>query len=200
MSQAATENYKRYIERINLYKSFGYDIERERNFIIGKAEPLGGEILEIGTGKGYLAIALAKKDYSFTTIDVSGQEQAYARLNIKSLGLEKQVNFKIENAENLSFEDKSFDIIFSINTIHHLKSPFKVIDEFIRVLSFEGKIVISDFTKEGLELVDKVHASEGRKHGCIQANLFDINKYFSIKGFKTDKVRDEFQEILIACH
>ena len=198
MSEAIIENHKRYLKRINLYKSFGYDIEGERNFIIGKAEPFGGEILEIGTGKGYLTIALAKKGYNFTTVDVSGQEQEYARLNIKSLGLEKQVNFKIENAEKLSLKDKTFDTIFSVNMVHHLRIFFKVIDELIRIVSFAGKIILSDFTKEGLELVDKVHASEGRKHGCTQANLFDINKYFLMKGFKTDKVRDEFQEILIA--
>lgn len=200
LNKETTENHKRYLERIKLYKSFGYDAEGERNFIIEKAEPLYGEILEIGTGKGHLAIALAKKGYSFTTIDISDQEQKIARLSIKYLGLEKQVNFKIENAQKMSFGDKVFDIIFSANMVHHLKNPFKVIDELIRIVSFEAKIILSDFTKAGLELIDKVHAHEGRKHGFTQANLSDIGKYLSTKGFKIDKLRDEFQEILIAYH
>jgi len=196
LDKETRENHKIYLERIQLYKSFGYDIEGERNFIIGKAEPLYGEILEIGTGKGHLAIALAKKGYRFTTIDVSSQEQEVARLNTKYLGLEKQVNFRIENAQKLSFGNETFDIIFSVNMVHHLTNPFKVIDELMRVVSFEGKIVLSDFTKEGLELIDKVHVTEGRKHDFTQAKLSDIGEYLITKGFKTDNARDEFQQIL----
>jgi 2-polyprenyl-3-methyl-5-hydroxy-6-metoxy-1,4-benzoquinol methylase len=200
LDKQVTENHKRYLERGEFYKSFGYDIQRERNFIIKKAEPLYGEILEIGTGKGYLAIALVKSGYSFTAVDVSDEEQKIARLNIEHLGLEKQVDFKIENAEGLSFEDGAFDIIFSVNMVHHLTRPTKVMDELARIVSFEGKIILSDFSKEGLAVIEKVHASEGRKHGFTAANLIDIEKYFLSKGFKTEKHRDEFQEILIAYH
>ena len=200
MENIAVENHKRYCERLELYKKFGYDVEEERDFIIDKAKPVYGEILEIGTGKGHFAIALAKKGYRFTTIDASEGEQKIAQLNIKHLGLEKQVDFKIENAESLSFKNKAFDIIFSINMIHHLTNPLTVINELVRVVSAEGKIILSDFTKEGLELIDKVHASEGRKHGFTQANLYDIDKYFLSKSFKTNKLRNEFQEMLIVYH
>jgi len=119
---------------------------------------------------------------------------------IEYFGLEKQVDFKIENAEHLSFEDKSFDVIFSINTIHHLVNPFKVIDELIRIVTFEGKIILSDFSKEGLEIIDKVHASEGRTHPAGQSSLEDIENYLLQKGFKTEKHRTRFQKILIAYH
>jgi len=194
------ENHKRYLERISLYKSFGYDIEQEREFIIEKSEPLYGDILEVGTGKGHLAIALAKEGYRFTSIDVSDQEQEIAKLNIKYLGLEKQVNFKIENAKKLSFKDKAFDIIFAVNVVHHLTAPFEVIDELIRLVSFEGKIILSDFSREGLDLIDKVHKSEGRKHGLTQAKLDDIEGYLAGKDFKIEKYKSNFQEILIAYH
>jgi hypothetical protein len=37
------ENFKQYLERKALYKSFGYDIDHERGFVLKQAKPLKGE-------------------------------------------------------------------------------------------------------------------------------------------------------------
>jgi len=200
LEKAIIENHKSYLERIELYKSFGYDVKGERDFVIECAQPLYGDILEIGTGKGYFAMVLAQQGYSFVSVDVSQKEQEFARLNADYFGLAKQIDFRIENAQGLSFENDSFDIIFSINMVHHLTSPFKVIDELIRVLSFEGKIILSDFSKEGLKVIDQVHRSEGRRHGTTRAKLGDIEKYLLDKDFRIEKEGSKLQEILIAYH
>ena len=194
------ENHKLYLERKALYKSFGFDIDKERDFIVENAQPIYGDILEAGTGKGHFALTLAKAGYNFTTFDISETEQAFAKLNLKYFGLETKVVFCIENGENLSFKDKSFDIVFAVNVLHHLVNPYKVIDEFIRVLSFKGKIIISDFTKEGLEIIDKIHALEGRTHEAGKTTLSDIKSYLVNKGFRIKEHKSKFQEILIAYH
>ena len=191
------ENHKRYLERKKLYQSHGFDIDKERKFVLEKAEPLFGDILEVGTGKGHFALIMAREGYKFTSVDVSEEEQNMARLNLRYFELEDSVDFRIENAERLSFEDKNFDTILSINTVHHLENPFKVMDELIRILSFEGKIVLSDFTKDGLGILDKVHAAEGRTHEKTKFNLHDIEEYLGRKGFKIDRYESKFQEMLI---
>jgi len=193
-------NHKRYLERKALYSSLGYDVDKERAFILEKAQPLYGDVLEAGTGKGHFALELAKAGYNFTTFDISETEQAFAKLNLRYFGLDKQVDFRIENGESLSFKDKSFDVIFSVNTLHHLTNPYKVIDEFLRVLSFEGKLVLSDFTQEGLVLMGKIHASEGNIHEVGKTTLADVEKYLMGKGFKITKISSKFQEVLIAYH
>lgn len=198
MEKAVIENHKRYLERKALYKSFGYDVDKERVFIIEQAQPLYGEILEAGTGKGHFALALAREGCKFITFDISEEEQKFAKLNLKYFGLNHLADFRIENGEHLSFKDKSFDVVFSVNTIHHLLNSYQVIDEFIRVLSFKGKLVLSDFTKEGLKIMDKIHASEGREHEVSKTTLSDINKYLINNGFRTEKYRSSFQEVLIA--
>ena len=197
MDKEVLENHKRYLERKALYKSFGFDIDNERDFIIEKAQPIYGDILEAGTGKGHFALSLAKAGYNFTTFDISETEQAFAKLNLKYFGLETKAVFCIENGESLSFKDKSFDIIFAVNILHHLISPYKVVDEFIRVLSFEGKIIISDFTKEGLEIMDKIHALDGKTHEVSKTTLSDIKSYLVNKRFRTKEHKSKFQEILI---
>lgn len=193
-------NHKRYLERKVLYSSLGYDVDKERVFILEKAQPLYDDILEAGTGKGHFALELAKAGYSFTTFDISETEQAFAKLNLRYFGLDKQVDFRIENGESLSFQDKSFDVIFSVNTLHHLTNPYKVIDEFLRVLSFEGKLVLSDFTQEGFTLMDKIHASEGNKHEVRKTTLSDVERYLTEKGFRVTKASSIFQDVLIAYH
>ena len=133
-------------------------------------------------------------------MDISEKEQEFARLNVKYFGFEKLVDFTIEDAEALSFDDKSFDIIFSINTIHHLSNPVKVVDELIRVISFEGKIIISDFSKEGSAIISKIHASQGREHEAGGTTLSEIGGYFKDKGFRIERHSSRFQDLLIAYH
>ena len=194
------ENYQRYLERKTLYKSFGYDVDKERAFIIEKAQPIFGDILEVGTGKGHFALALAKEGYRFISVDISKEEQRIAKLNLRYFGLEGSVDFRIENAENLSFQDKSFDIIFAVNALHHFINPYRVIDELVRLIKSKGKIILSDFTKEGLEFMDKIHTSEGRKHEVSNTTLADIERYLIEKSFKIDKASSKFQEVLVAYH
>lgn len=198
MDSNVLENHKRYSERKALFKSFGCDIDKERAFIIEKAQPLYGAMLEAGTGKGHFALALAQQGYRFTTFDISEEEQGFARLNLKYFGLEHLADFRIENGESLSFKDRSFDIIFSVNTFHHLLNPYKVLDELIRLLADKGKLVISDFTKEGLVLLNKIHASEGNEHKVSKITLADIERTLAAKSFKVDKSNSTFQEVLVA--
>ncbi len=198
LEREVLENHKRYLERKKLYQSHGFDIDKERKFVLDKAEPLFGDILEVGTGKGHFTLILAKEGYKFTSVDVFEEEQDIARLNLRYFGLEDYVDFKIENAEHLSLEDNSFDIIFSINTVHHLEAPFKVMDEFARIVSFEGKIILSDFTKYGFEILDKVHAAEDRIHEKAKFGLYDIEEYLRHKGFKIDRHESRFQKMLTA--
>ncbi|MEW6009637.1 MAG: class I SAM-dependent methyltransferase [Candidatus Omnitrophota bacterium] len=198
MEKTVDENHKRYLERKALYKNFGYNVDKERSFIVEQAQPIYGEILEAGTGKGHFALALAKEGYKFTTFDISEEEQRFAKLNLKYFDLDYLVDFRIENGEHLSFKDKSFDIIFSVNTLHHLANPYRVVDEFIRILSLKGKLVLSDFTEEGLLIMDKIHATEGKKHEVSKITLSDINNYLIDKGFRAERHRTNFQEVLIA--
>jgi len=198
MNKEAKENHERYLVRKELYRDFGYDVDEERAFIIKQAQPIYGRILEAGTGKGHFALALAKEGYVFTTFDISQEEQKFARLNLEYYGFLDKISFCIEDGENLSFKDKSFDVIFSVNTLHHLYRPYEVINELIRVLAIKGKIALSDFNKEGLLVMDKIHATEGRKHEVSDITLRDIKVYLAKQGFQIKQESTQYQDVLIA--
>ena len=170
----------------------------ERQLVLDKTKPLSGNILEVGTGKGHFALMLAKEGYKFTSVDISEDEQHIAKLNLRYFDVEDHVDFKIENAEHLSFKDESFDVIFSVNVLHHLDTPFKVIDEFTRIVTPKGKIVLSDFTKEGFDMLDKILAAEDKTHEKREVSLRDIEECLIRKRFKIERYESKFQEILIA--
>jgi len=198
LEKEVLENHKRYLERVNFYQSNGYDLEKERDFILDKSLPISGEILEIGTGKGHFALALAKRGYNFTSIDISSQEQGIAMLNLRYLGLEKQVALKTEDATRLSFSEQSFNIVFSINVFHHLEKPQAVLEEIIRLLRNGGKVVLSDFNDKGLEIINACHTSEGRTHDYFKHRLNEAKEYFITKGFKIMEYQSQVQKVLIA--
>jgi 2-polyprenyl-3-methyl-5-hydroxy-6-metoxy-1,4-benzoquinol methylase len=198
LDKEVLENHKIYLERKKLYQSFGYDVEKERDFILEQAKPLYGKILEAGTGKGHFALALAKAEYKFVTFDISADEQRFAKLNIAHFGFQKQVDFRIENGEHTSFSEGSFDTVFSINVLHHLRNPYQVLDELIRLLSQNGKLILADFTEEGFKIMDKIHALEGNKHEAGKIKLIDTQAYLREKFFLVRSIQSTYQHVLIA--
>ncbi len=198
MDKEAAENHKRYLKRKLLYAGFGYDVDKERDFILGQAKPFSGRILEAGTGKGHFALALAKTGYSFVTFDISAVEQRFAKLNIAYFGFEKFVDFRVEDAGHTSFPPESFDVVFSVNVLHHLSNAYQAIDELIRILSPKGTIVLADFTEEGFRVMDKIHSLEGNTHETGKVSLSDASAYLIKKGFSARKAKSVYQCVLIA--
>ena len=111
----------------------------------------------MGTGKGYFTEVLAEEGFSVASIDLSIEDQQIARLNMEYGALTDRVEFYIMDAERMSFSDKQFDTVVSVNVVHHLQRPFCVLDEMIRVLQPFGKIVLADFTQEGFRLILGAH-------------------------------------------
>ncbi|MBN1527121.1 MAG: class I SAM-dependent methyltransferase [Candidatus Omnitrophica bacterium] len=198
MEKEVIDNHKNYLERAAFYRGFGYDLEKERDLILERSMPISGDILEIGTGKGHFALALAKRGFSFTSIDISEEEQKIARLNILYYGLENQVTLRIEDAQKLSFPDRSFDVIFSVNVFHHLERPGLVLNEMARLLRPGGKIILGDFNAKGLEVINACHTSEGRVHDHSKHDLGEARDYFANKGFGVDESQSEVQRLIIA--
>ncbi len=88
------------------------------------------KILDVGAGNGRLGLRLAKLGAEVTALDVS--EEMLNKIKIKNLKL--KINTVIGEAEDLPFEDESFDIVIATFLIVHLKSLTRFFDEVYRVL------------------------------------------------------------------
>jgi ubiquinone/menaquinone biosynthesis C-methylase UbiE len=91
----------------------------------------GARVLEYGVGTGGYGFSLAKQGALVTGIDISETAVAIAKADAIKRGLE--MDFKVMNAEEMSFEDKYFDVVCGTGILHHLDLR-KAIPEIRRVL------------------------------------------------------------------
>lgn len=191
------ENRRRYETRRELYRSFGYDIEREREFILGIVRPVTGTVLEIGTGKGHMTVALARAGSRLTSVDLSADDQRMALLNLRYDGCADRAMLEIANAEQLPFAPASFDLVIIVNVLHHLAKPRAVYEEMTRVVSPTGRIAISDFSTYGLEVMDRILQSEGRRHDVGSGSLMEMREWLLADGFKVGLHRTSIQDTIV---
>lgn len=111
------------------------------------------KILDIGTGFGVMSIILALQGYKITTGEPEGHNWANWRKSAKKLSLEDMINFQFFRAEELPFEDKSFDVIFCYTSLHHIDDKHLALKEFVRVIKENGLIIIFEFNPDGVEII-----------------------------------------------
>jgi len=182
--------------RLKLFKRQGYDIPKARKFILKKAGFVKGDILEIGTGSGHMAIVLAKKGFRLVSIDLDRKVQKTAKSRLKALGLDKLVTLKIMDAERLKFRDNAFDYVISVNVLHHAKAPVKCLKEMARVVG--KKLVIADFNRNGERIAENIHGMEGHTHPRSKLSLRAIAALLKRSGMAVTKHNDSCQYVLIA--
>ena len=99
-------------------------------------------VLDVGTGPGDIAIYLAEIGHDVTGVDFSADMLKRAKERAKNSNL--QVTFDICDAENLRFEDESFDAVICRYLFWTLPNPKKAVGEWIRVVKPGGKVVVMD--------------------------------------------------------
>lgn len=95
-----------------------------------------GEILDLGTGPGYLPIEIVRRapDITIIGVDLSRKLIQMAQANAAKSGLSHQLRFEVGNSAGLRFDDGVFDMVISTGMLHSLKNPVAVLKEIYRVL------------------------------------------------------------------
>ena len=102
-------------------------------------------ILDLGTGSGYLAFALAQKhrDITVTGLDIVEKALEQNRKRTKQEGL-KNLSFSSYDGIYFPFEKGSFDMVVSRYALHHFPDIHKSLLEVHRILTDKGCFFISD--------------------------------------------------------
>ena len=112
------------------------------------------DVLDCGCGTGAVLTLLHERhpDLALTGMDLTQKMIEVAQKR----GLEG-VTFLVADAENLPFDDNSFDVVICSHSFHHYPTPQRFFDGVARVLRAGGRLIIRDNTGSALWLFKENH-------------------------------------------
>lgn len=176
--RAVEHAYKRYARFYDL--AFGAVFQPGRKAIVDRMNCRPGEhILEVGVGTG-LSLPLYSKNVFVTGIDISSAMLARAQARKIHDGLDNIVQLSVMDAENMEFEDNSFDQVVAMYVASVVPDPERLVEEMCRVCKLNGQIVF----------VNHFH-SRNPVLGSFESLIAPLSKQL---GFRPDFSLDRFLE------
>jgi len=136
----------------------------------------GSHILDLATGHGDTAMALAEAGCLVTAVDSSSK----AVEKCKEIAQEKHlsgVTAQVMDAEQLSFQDKKFDGVTCRLATHHFNNVPLVLEQIAAVLKENAPVIIGDrLAPEDTELADFL-ALIGKLRDCTFTRIFTLKEW-----------------------
>jgi ArsR family transcriptional regulator len=98
-----------------------------------------GDVLDVGSGDGAAAAAIAPYCRSLTCVDTNARLIEAARTRLAHHG---NVRAEVADAHELPFSDASFDAVLVFHTLTYAERPARVLAECARVLRPGGRLVV----------------------------------------------------------
>ena len=135
-------------DRLNHILSFDID-KLWRKRVVRIIKRLGAKhIMDMATGTGDLAIAMARKIEGSTIYgaDFSSEMLAVAKQKIERLGLSERISLTECNAENIPLEDEVVDaatVAFGVRNFEHQR---EALTEIMRTIRKGGNLIVLEFS------------------------------------------------------
>ncbi len=175
---------------LNRVISFGIDVKWRKKVVKLVKEQQPKAVLDIATGTGDLAIAMANTNAEkIIGLDISSGMLEIGKEKIDKKGLSSKIEMVLGDSENMPFEDNTFDAItvaFGVRNFENLKRGLK---DILRVLKPGGIFVILEtsvptktpykqgynfYTKNILPLIGRAFSKDrsAYKYLCESASIF----------------------------
>jgi len=130
----------------NKFVRKGFSVMRERRAWQGLFTKVIGtrslNVLDVGCGPGIVSMQLSDMGHHVTSLDFSLKMLEAAEKNAAYNGL--SIDFHLGDAENLPFQDDTFDALVSDYVLWTLPHPEKALSEWYRVVKPGSKVVYVD--------------------------------------------------------
>jgi demethylmenaquinone methyltransferase/2-methoxy-6-polyprenyl-1,4-benzoquinol methylase len=133
-------------DRVGAVMSFGQD-PRWRTALVDGLDPRPGQrVLDVATGTGMVAFALAGRGCEVVGLDQSPEMLAQARAKLaREPELASRVSFVRGEAEALPFRDGEFDALSFTYLLRYVDDPSATMSELARVVRPGGRIGMLEF-------------------------------------------------------
>lgn len=139
--------------------------DAQLRFMIDMLEPIaGGRYLDLATGTGYAAFALAERmpECSVVGVDIADEAIAVNTGTAGERGL-ANVTFQVVDGTALPFADQSFDGAICRYAVHHFPDPAATLADVYRILKPGGRFAVADAVRNDADTTDFVNAFQALK-------------------------------------
>jgi SAM-dependent methyltransferase len=146
--------------------------------------------LDIGTGPGHTAFAVAPHLHEVIAIDLTREMLAEAAL-LRSKRELPNVELALADAHNLPCADAAFDLVTCRRTAHHLSDIAGALREMKRVLRPGGRLVIDDRSVPEDDFVDACMNELDRYHDESHVRQYRPSEWremLEARGFRVEEV------------
>lgn len=167
------------VEKSIFPKKFGGDMAEHHDILRQELKVVQGkQVLELATGSGS-AVNFLAEDNRYTGIDVSPGLLKRAVNRFLSAGF-KEAEFYVASADDLPFEDESFEVCICILSLNFFDDLAEVLNEVNRVLVsgsvFVCAVPVPERNTIGSTIRGKLHSEAG------------LAKVFSQNGFRFESI------------
>jgi len=104
-------------------------------------------VLDVGCGLGTTACSIAKEyGCKIVGIDISKKMVEWSKKRAKKEGLEDFLSFRVADAQNLPFNENSFDVVIAESVNAFVDDKQKAINEYTRVVKPKGYVGLNEAT------------------------------------------------------
>jgi demethylmenaquinone methyltransferase/2-methoxy-6-polyprenyl-1,4-benzoquinol methylase len=170
-------------DRVGAVMSFGQD-PRWRRALVEFIDPRAGmRILDVATGTGMVAFALAARGAEVVGLDQSEAMLGGARARLqRTPELSGRLSFVLGEAESLSFADGEFDAVSFTYLLRYVDDPVATMRELARVLKPGGRIGMVEFGVPGnqaLRTLWRIHTRAGLPllGRAVSREWYDVGRF-----------------------
>ena len=193
---------ERYIPNNDSY-SYSYSensMQHIQRYLVAKELCRNKKVLDIACGEGYGSDILSQTASSVYGVDISEEAVLHAQNKYQKDNL----SFRTGSVAEISFDDESFDVVISFETIEHVSEELQIkfLDEIKRVLKKDGLLMMSSpdkmYYSDMTDFKNIYHVKELYEeefYALLKKYFNNINMYYQGMLASSYIINDKFKQI-----